>query len=122
MTSFCVKYLHLATPLLINALFKFVLHDEIIELNYSETAAIIKEVFGWNFSLFNQLIVVIEHDGNLYEFSGVVNFHCFNFSFGTLTEEQFRSLIFISGFQMKIRLPLRTYLLKIKEEIPNMKL
>lgn len=81
-----------------------------------------KEVFGWNFSLFNHLIVVIEHDGNLYEFAGVVNFHCFDFSFGTLTEERFRRLIFISGLQMKPWLPLRTCLLKVKEENPNVKL
>ncbi|KAM3185554.1 hypothetical protein ACTXT7_006113 [Hymenolepis weldensis] len=46
-------------------------------------------------------------------------FICDKFRFGTLTEEQFRCLIFISGLQTKPRFSLRTRLLKIMEKNPK---
>lgn len=65
---------------------------------------------------------MIEHDEDLYDFAGVMNFHCNKRSFDTLTEEKFRCPIFISGLQMRLWLPLRTHLLKIMEKNPNVKL
>ncbi|VUZ56396.1 unnamed protein product [Hymenolepis diminuta] len=85
-----------------------------------------EEVFGQDFSFFNVYLnclkLAIEQDEDLYDFARVVNFHCDRFRSSTLTEEQFRCLIFISGLQTKPCLPLRTRLFKLMEENPNPKL
>ncbi|VUZ46577.1 unnamed protein product [Hymenolepis diminuta] len=53
-----------------------------------------EEVFCQDFSLFNarfnHLKLVINHDLDLEDFAGVVNFRCFKFKFGNITDEQFR--------------------------------
>ncbi|VUZ56069.1 unnamed protein product, partial [Hymenolepis diminuta] len=105
---------------------KFVFSKQFDELSYFETVQVMEETFGQNFSLFNArfnyLKLATEHDENLYDFSGIMNFRCGKFSFGTLTEEQSRCLIFTSVPQTKPRLPQRTSPLKLLEEKPNVKL
>ncbi|VUZ57480.1 unnamed protein product [Hymenolepis diminuta] len=79
-----------------------------------------EEVCGQNFSLFNArfncLKLVIWLDVDLFDFAGGANFLCDTLNFGTLAEEQFRYVIFISGLQTEPWLPLRISLLKLMEE------
>ncbi|KAM3187036.1 hypothetical protein ACTXT7_003124 [Hymenolepis weldensis] len=70
---------------------KFVLPKEFDELSYCEIAQVMNEVFDQNSphcnTRFNYFKLVIEHDEDLYNYAGVVNFHYDKSSFGILVEK-----------------------------------
>ncbi|KAM3176437.1 hypothetical protein ACTXT7_006516 [Hymenolepis weldensis] len=64
-------------------------------------------VFGHNYTPSSKAALAISNlrsttMGDLYDFTGVVNFHCDRFCFSTFTEEKFNYLFYISGLQTNL--------------------
>ncbi|KER33031.1 hypothetical protein T265_00942 [Opisthorchis viverrini] len=96
------------------------------DFTFDETVNTLSQIFGEQTSLFNiryrcMKLVKIDADDFL-TYSGIVNRECERFKLGSLTEDQFKSLIFICGLQSPKDAEIRTRLLSRIEQDPSMTL
>ena len=93
------------------------------DFTLTETVAQLTDIFGELSSLFNTRYncLKLKKDDNEYFFAyaGKVNLQCENFLLKSLTEDQFKCLIFIAGLQSPNDANIRTRLLSMLEQDRN---
>ena len=104
----------------------YVLPADPKSLSFPDTIEKLTRVFGDTASLFNTrfncLQLTKRDTDDLITYGGLVNRECGRFKLGSLTEDQFRCLIFICGLQSPAYSELRTRLLAKIEQEPSLTL
>ena len=91
------------------------------DLSFADTVKIMTQIFGEQHSLFNiryQCLQLRKKDSEDYiTYAGTVNRECERFQLSTMTEDQFKCLIFVAGLQSSRDADIRTRLLnKIEQD------
>ena len=85
------------------------------DFTFAETVELLKEIFGNKQSLFNTRFNFLKlqksDDEDFVTFTGIVNRECEKFKLSSLTEEQFKCLIFIKGLTSESHSDIRARLL-----------
>nr|VZI19336.1 unnamed protein product [Spirometra erinaceieuropaei] len=93
----------------------FILHKNPREVTFKDTVQTLSQTFGEQSSLFNtrfQCLQLSKRDSDDFiTYAGTVNRECGRFQLGSLTEDQFKCLIFICGLQSPKNADIRTRLL-----------
>nr|VZI15550.1 unnamed protein product [Spirometra erinaceieuropaei] len=93
----------------------FILPKNPREVAFTDTVKTLSRIFGDQSSLFNtrfQCLQLCKRDSNDFiTYAGIVNRECGRFQLGSLTEDQFKCLIFICGLQSPKDADIRTRLL-----------
>nr|VZI44221.1 unnamed protein product [Spirometra erinaceieuropaei] len=93
----------------------FILPKNPREVAFKDTVETLSQIFGEQSSLFNtrfQYLQLCKRDSDDFiTYAGIVNRECGRFQFGSLTEDQFKCLIFICGLQSPKDADIRTRLL-----------
>nr|VZI31822.1 unnamed protein product [Spirometra erinaceieuropaei] len=93
----------------------FILPKNPREVAFKDTVRTLLQIFGEQSSLFNtrfQCLQLCKRDSDDFiTYSGIVNRECGRFQLGSLTEDQFKCLIFICGLQSPKDADIRTRLL-----------
>ncbi|CAH8468203.1 unnamed protein product [Schistosoma rodhaini] len=96
------------------------------ELSFEETVTQLSEIFGESFSLFSvryQCLNLVKRDADEYgALADVVNRECERFKLRSLTEDQFKCLVFIKALQSPQDAEVRTRLLIRLDQDPNVTL
>ncbi|KHJ41552.1 hypothetical protein D918_08404 [Trichuris suis] len=104
----------------------FILPKKPCDFDFDQTVACLRQLFGSQASLFsmryNCLKLVKRDTDDFVTYAAVINRACEEFQFGTLTEDQFKCLIFISGLQSSQDTELRLRLLNKLESDPQVNL
>ncbi|BHF72510.1 hypothetical protein SprV_0401557700 [Sparganum proliferum] len=93
----------------------FILPKNPREVTFKDTVQTFSQIFGDQSSLFNtrfQCLQLCKRDSDDFiTYAGIVNRECGRFQLGSLTEDQFKCLIFICGLQSPTDADIRTRLL-----------
>ncbi|BHF78836.1 hypothetical protein SprV_0602195100 [Sparganum proliferum] len=93
----------------------FILPKNPREVTLKDTVQTLSQIFGEQSSLFNtrfQRLQLCKRDSDDFiTYAGIVNRECGRFQLGSLTEDQFKCLIFICGLQSPKDADIRTHLL-----------
>nr|VZI32415.1 unnamed protein product [Spirometra erinaceieuropaei] len=93
----------------------FILPKNPREVAFKDTVQTLSQIFGEQSSLFNtrfQCLQLCKRDSDDFiTYAGIVNRECGRFQLGSLTEDQFKCLIFICGLQSPMNADIRTRLL-----------
>ncbi|BHF70642.1 hypothetical protein SprV_0301369500 [Sparganum proliferum] len=93
----------------------FILPKNSREVTFKDTVQTLSQIFGDQSSLFNtrfQCLQLCKRDSDDFiTYAGIVNRECGRFQLGSLTEDQFKCLIFICGLQSPTDADIRTRLL-----------
>ncbi|BHF82338.1 hypothetical protein SprV_0802547500 [Sparganum proliferum] len=93
----------------------FILPKNPREVTFKDTVQTLSQIFGDQSSLFNtrfQCLQLCKRDSDDFiTYAGIVNRECGRFQLGSLTEDQFKCLIFICGLQSPTDADIRTRLL-----------
>ncbi|BHF75306.1 hypothetical protein SprV_0501840200 [Sparganum proliferum] len=93
----------------------FILPKNPREVTFKDTVKTLSQIFGDQSSLFNtrfQCLQLCKRDSDDFiTYAGIVNRECGRFQLGSLTEDQFKCLIFICGLQSPKDADIRTRLL-----------
>ncbi|BHF66177.1 hypothetical protein SprV_0200919300 [Sparganum proliferum] len=93
----------------------FILPKNSREVTFKDTVQTLSQIFGEQSSLFNirfQCLQLCKRDSDDFiTYAGIVNRECGRFQLGSLTEDQFKCLIFICGLQSPKDADIRTRLL-----------
>nr|VZI49261.1 unnamed protein product [Spirometra erinaceieuropaei] len=93
----------------------FILPKNPREVAFKDTVETLSQIFGEQSSLFNtrfQCLQLCKRDSDDFiTYAGIVNRECGRFQLGSLTEDQFKCLIFICGLQSPKDADIRTRLL-----------
>ncbi|BHF61010.1 hypothetical protein SprV_0100398000 [Sparganum proliferum] len=93
----------------------FILPKNPREVTFKDTVQTLSQIFGDQSSLFNtrfQCLQLCQRDSDdSITYAGIVNRECGRFQLGSLTEDQFKCLIFICGLQSPTDADIRTRLL-----------
>ncbi|BHF85153.1 hypothetical protein SprV_1002831400 [Sparganum proliferum] len=93
----------------------FILPKNAREVTFKDTVKTLSQIFGEQSSLFNtrfQCLQLCKRDSDDFiTYAGIVNRECGRFQLGSLTEDQFKCLIFICGLQFPKDADIRTRLL-----------
>nr|VZI25731.1 unnamed protein product [Spirometra erinaceieuropaei] len=93
----------------------FILPKNPREVAFKDTVHTLSQIFGEQSSLFNtrfQCLQLCKRDsGDFITYAGIVNRECWRFQLGSLSEDQFKCLIFICGLQSPKDADIRTRLL-----------
>ncbi|BHF79495.1 hypothetical protein SprV_0702261500 [Sparganum proliferum] len=93
----------------------FILPKNPREVTFKDTVQTLSQIFGGQSSLFNtrfQCLQLCKRDSDDFiTYAGIVNRECGRFQLGSLTEDQFKCLIFICGLQSPKDADIRTRLL-----------
>ena len=104
----------------------YILPAEPLSKSFDDTISTLKKIFGDNSSLFNtrfHCLQLVKRDvDDFVTYAGIVNKECSRFQLGTLSEDQFRCLIFICGLQSPGYSDIRTRLLQMIDQQPLVKL
>ncbi|KER31390.1 hypothetical protein T265_02308 [Opisthorchis viverrini] len=94
------------------------------DLSFDETVRTLSQIFGDQTSMFNIryqcLKLAKKDDDDFITFAGVVNRECERFKLSSMTENQFKCLIFLSGLQSSHDADIRTRLLNRIEQDAEM--
>ena len=94
---------------------KFILPKRPSDLSFTETIAILTDIFGKQQSLFNiryNCFKIAKNQSDDYvSYAGHVNHECERFHLQTLTEDQFKCFIFIAGLHLPDDSEIRSRLL-----------
>nr|VZH93020.1 unnamed protein product [Spirometra erinaceieuropaei] len=98
----------------------FILPKNPREVTFKDTVQTLSQIFGEQTSLFNtrfQCLQLCKRDcDDFITYAGIVNRECGRFQLGSLTEDQFKCLIFICGLQSPKDADIRTRLLSIVQQ------
>ena len=104
----------------------YILPAEPRTVPFDKTVSTLKRIFGQTCSLFNArfkcLQVYKKDTEDFVTYGGLVNRECERFCLGSLTEDQFRCLVFICGLRAAKYEDVRTRLLAKIDQEPDMKL
>uniref|UniRef100_A0A5S6QGC4 RNA-directed DNA polymerase n=1 Tax=Trichuris muris TaxID=70415 RepID=A0A5S6QGC4_TRIMR len=104
----------------------FILPKKPRDFDFDQTVACLRQLFGSQASLFNMhynCLKLVKRDADDFvTYAGVINRACEQFQFGTLTQDQFKCLIFICGLQSAQDTELRLRLLDKLESYPQLNL
>ncbi|CAH8512294.1 unnamed protein product [Dicrocoelium dendriticum] len=93
----------------------FILPRNPRDVTFDDTVRTLSQIFGEQSSLFNaryQCLQLVKRDADDFiTYAGMVNRECQRFQLGSLTEDQFKCLIFVSGLQSPHDADIRTRLL-----------
>lgn len=98
----------------------FILPQQPKDLNFEQTVSQLSEIFSEQLSLFNiryNCLKLTKRESDDYvTFAGLVNSECEKFQLQSLTEDQFKCLIFVAGLQSSQDADIRTRLLSRLEQ------
>ncbi|BHF82463.1 hypothetical protein SprV_0802560100 [Sparganum proliferum] len=104
----------------------FILPKNPREVTFEDTVQTLSQIFGDQSSLFNtrfQCLQLCKRDSDDFiTYAGIVNRECGRFQHGSLTEDQFKCLIFICGLQSPMDADIRTRLLSKVHQINSVTL
>lgn len=104
----------------------FVLPKNAGDFNFDETVGTLTQIFSEQASLFsiryNCLKLVRRDAHDFVTLAGVVNRECERFKLGTMTADQFKSLIFVCSLQSHADADIRTRILHSLEQEPQLTL
>lgn len=104
----------------------FILPKSPSSLTFDETVKLLEEIFCEQTSVFNRryncMKLVKDDDEDFVTYAGKVNRACERFGFKDMSEDQFRSLIFVCGLQSDKDQDIRTRLLSRLDQDPNINL
>ncbi|KER24112.1 hypothetical protein T265_08154 [Opisthorchis viverrini] len=96
------------------------------DLGFADAVKILAQIFGEQSSLFNiryQCLKITKRDTeDFITYAGVVNRECERFQLSSMTEDQFKCLIFVAGLQSPHDADIRTRLLNRIEQDPELTL
>ncbi|KER23306.1 hypothetical protein T265_08791 [Opisthorchis viverrini] len=104
----------------------FILPKHPRDLGFADAVKILAQIFGEQSSLFNiryQCLKITKRDTeDFITYAGVVNRECERFQLSSMTEDQFKCLIFVAGLQSPHDADIRTRLLNRIEQDPELTL
>ena len=104
----------------------FILPKRPADLTFDQAVQLLNEVFGDKTSLFNvryQCLKMVKNETEDYvTYAGAVNKECERFQLKSMTEDQFKCLIFVAGLQGPLEADIRTRLLSKIDHEPNITL